>query len=101
MLYLRNLDCYLKNCKKDATINIDEVKKPSFRLKKGEESPTKLSKYDSYFVKATLQYKNYEEVDEDDDYGGEEGEEEVDKDSLRTESLTDSSSSELFEFNKK
>lgn len=32
----------------------DPMKKPSFRLKPGEISPTKLSRYDDYFVRATL-----------------------------------------------
>lgn len=41
--------------------------KPSFRLKKGEESPTKITKLDDYFVKATLQYKNYLAMDENED----------------------------------
>lgn len=58
LLYLRNLDFYLRNFKHNSK-TVSNIKKPSFRLKKGEESPTKLSKYDKFFVQVTGNYKNY------------------------------------------
>lgn len=65
MLFLRNLDGYLKALSKNNKRDIQ--RKPTLASpSQFGDSCTKLSKIDNYFIKATSQFKSYKEISDSD-----------------------------------